>query len=62
MATFFAEYGIEILLSLVTAGALAFCKYMGKQVKEYRGLLEKREDEEVATLVDKKLEPIYYYL
>jgi hypothetical protein len=29
------KYGTEIFFGLVSAGALAFCKYLHKKMKEY---------------------------
>ena len=56
---FLATYGVEILLSLITAGALGFCKHLHKQAKQYKAMIEEKEDAETATIIDKKLEPIY---
>ena len=56
---FLATYGVEILLSLITAGALGFCIYLHKQASQYKTMIEEKEDAETATIIDKKLEPIY---
>jgi hypothetical protein len=45
MEAFIADHLIEIFFGLVSAGALAFCKYMHKQMKNYRRLLEEQEDQ-----------------
>lgn len=49
---FLAEFWPEILLSLATAGALGACKYFIGQMKKYKTLLEKQDDDEL----DKKIE------
>ena len=56
---FLATYGVEILLSLITAGALSFCRYLHKQENQYKTMIEEKEDAETAIIIDKKLEPIY---
>lgn len=56
---FLANYGVEILLSLISAGALGFCKYLHTQAKQYKKLLEEKQDAEILVEVDKKIEPIY---
>lgn len=56
---FLATYGVEILLSLITAGALGFCKHLYKQANQYKTMIEEKEDAETAIVIDKKLEPIY---
>lgn len=56
---FLTTYGVEILLSLITAGALGFCKHLHKQANQYKTMIEEKEDAETATIIDKKLEPIY---
>ena len=56
---FLATYGVEILLSLITAGALSFCRYLHKQANQYKTMIEEKEDAETAIIIDKKLEPIY---
>jgi len=39
MLTFITEHLVEIFFGLVSAGALAFCKYLHGEVKKYRKLL-----------------------
>ena len=58
MAQFFAQHWATILLSLVTTGALAFCRYLGKQMKNYKKLLDEKDSEQIEDLIDSKLEPI----
>ena len=55
---FWTTHWIEILFGLVAAGALAFCKYLGKQLKNYKSLIEKQDDEHLLLVIDKRLEPI----
>lgn len=62
LAAFISEYGITILLSLISAGALAFCRYLYSQLKNYKSLLDEKQDKEMESQVDKKLEPIYQEL
>ena len=58
MVEFLSKYGIELVMSLITAGALAFCKYMYSQMKNYKKLLEEKDHDELDNEIDKKLEPI----
>ena len=58
MVEFLSKYGIELVMSLITAGALAFCKYMHGQMKNYKKLLEEKDHDELNDEIDKKLEPI----
>lgn len=58
MEAFIAKYGVEILLSLATAGALAFCKYLHRQLKNYQALLNEQESNATDTQIDQHLEPI----
>ena len=58
MIEFLSKYGIELVMSLITAGALAFCKYMYSQMKNYKKLLEEKDHDELDNEIDKKLEPI----
>ena len=51
-------YIIEIIMALVTAGALAFCKFFHAQAKEYKKLLAKRENENIEKTIDDKIAPI----
>ena len=53
-----SAYIIEIVLSLVTAGALAFCKFFHSQSKEYKKLLANRESENIEKTIDEKTAPI----
>lgn len=58
MVEFLSKYGVELVMSLITAGALAFCKYMHSQMKNYKKLLEEKNRDELDDEIDKKLEPI----
>ena len=58
MINFVSTYWVEILLGLVSAGALGVCKYLLKQVKNYKHLLAEKDDQEVCKMIDEKLEPI----
>ena len=58
MIEFLSKYGLELVMSLITAGALAFCKYMHSQMKNYKKLLEEKDHDELNDEIDKKLEPI----
>lgn len=58
IAEFFAENWASIALSLVTAGALAFCRWTWKQMKTYRVLLEEKEHDQLDDAIDEKLVPI----
>ena len=58
MAEFFANHWATILLSLITAGALAFCRLAWKQMKTYKGLLEDKEKDKIEEMIDAKIDPI----
>ena len=58
MLTFLAEHIIEIIFGLVSAGALAFCRYLYKQLKSYKQLLEEKKYEDLDDRIDEKLKPI----
>ena len=58
MVEFLSKYGVELVMSLITAGALAFCKYMNSKMKNYKKLLEEKDHDELDNEIDKKLEPI----
>ena len=58
MEGIFMKYGTEIFFGLVSAGALAFCKYLHKKMKEYQMIIEEREQNETEQIVDAHLEPV----
>ena len=58
MAEFFANHWATILLSLITAGTLAFCRWAWKQMKTYKGLLEEKEKDKIEEMIDAKIDPI----
>ena len=55
---FLAQYWPEILLSLATAGAVGACKYFIGQMKKYKTLLEKQDDDELDRKIESKAEHI----
>lgn len=48
----------KILLSLITAGALTFCGWTWKQMKNYKSLLDEKDAEALDNAIDEKLAPI----
>lgn len=52
------KYWLELIFGLISAGALAFCKYLYGEVKNYRKLLEQRENEVVVKTIEEKLKPV----
>jgi hypothetical protein len=58
IAEFFAAHWASILLSLITAGALAFCRWTWKQMQTYRNLLDEKENDKLGETIEHKLEPI----
>lgn len=58
MLEFIATYWSHILLSLITAGALAFCRYAWKQMKNYKNLLNEKNQDKIEELIEVKTEPI----
>ena len=58
MVAFFMQYWAEIILSIVTAGAVGFSKYIWKKKKKYKAIIEQAESDRESDLLDDKLEPI----
>ena len=58
MIEFLSKYGVELVMSLITTGALAFCKYMHSQKENYKKLLEEKDHDKLDNEIDEKLEPI----
>lgn len=59
MEQFIATWGTEILLSLITAGALAYCRYIYNQAKTFKAMLKDKENKEIERNIETSLEPIY---
>ena len=55
---FFAKYWLELIFGLISAGALAFCKHLSAQIKEYKKLLELRENESINKAIDERIIPV----
>ena len=58
MLVFITEHLLEIVFGLISAGALAFCKYMHKQMKNYKNLLEEKEELQLEETIEARIEPI----
>lgn len=57
-----ASFWVSIALSLVTAGALGLCRFFGKNLKQYKKLLESKDNQATEKVIDAKLVPIYQEL
>lgn len=58
MSAFIAEHFIDILFGLISAGALAFCKYLHSQLKNYKKMLEEKEKDNLEEAIEAHIEPI----
>lgn len=58
MGEFIAAHWGEILLSLVTAGALAACKHFWSQLKNYKALIKDQEEQHLDAKIEEKTQPI----
>lgn len=58
MATFIAQHFIEIFFGLISAGLLAFCRYIYTQMKMYQKLAEEKKDEQLEELIEEHIAPI----
>ena len=58
MWAFIVEHLVEIVFALISAGALSFCRYLYKQLKAYKQLLNKKKYEDLDDRIDEKLKPI----
>lgn len=63
---FFAEWGFELLLSLVSAMVLGYAKFKGDKLKkdldEAKALAKDKEKQEIENSIENHLEPIYQEL
>lgn len=58
MSAFIAQHFIEIFFGLISAGLLAFCRYIYTQMKMYQKLAEEKKDEELEELIEDHIAPI----
>ena len=58
MVEFLAEHLLEIVFGLISAGALAFCKYFHSQTKAYKKMQDEKKDELIEQLIEEKTLPI----
>lgn len=58
MSAFIAQHFIEIFFGLISAGLLAFCRYIYTQMKMYQKLAEEKKDEELEELIEEHIAPI----
>ena len=58
MLAFITEHFLEILFGLISAGALAFCKYLSKELRNYKELIDKQESEDLNEAIENRLQPI----
>ena len=58
MSALFAKYGLELIFGLISAGALAFCRYLWKQNKELGRLQKEEENRKYRQMIIDEIEPI----
>lgn len=61
--SFWAEWGLEIIFGLISAGILGYFKSQSNKLKsklnEYKELINQKEKKETEELIESSLEPIY---
>lgn len=58
MLEFIATHLLEIIFGLISAGALAFCKYLHSKMKTYKKLVEEKENNNLDDTIETHIEPI----
>lgn len=58
MLEFIATHLLEIIFGLISAGALAFCKYLHSKMKTYKKLVEEKESNNLDDTIETHIEPI----
>ena len=49
--SFIVDHIVEIVFGLIASGALAFCKYLLKELNNYRSLIDEKETENIEAIV-----------
>ena len=58
MSEILANYGLELLFALISAGTLAFCRHLWKQNKELGRLQKEEENKKYRQMIIDEIEPI----
>lgn len=58
MLEFITTHLLEIIFGLISAGALAFCKYLYSKMKTYKKLIEEKENNTLDSTIETHIEPI----
>lgn len=58
MLEFITTHLLEIIFGLISAGALAFCKYLYSKMKIYKKLIEEKENSTLDDTIENHIEPI----
>ncbi len=58
MLEFITTHLLEIIFGLISAGALAFCKYLYSKMKIYKKLIEEKENSTLDDTIETHIEPI----
>ena len=49
--SFIIDHIVEIIFGLIASGALAFCKHLLKELRNYRSLIDEKEAENIEAIV-----------
>ena len=58
MLEFITTHLLEIIFGLISAGALAFCKYLYSKMKNYKKLIEEKQNSTLDSTIETHIEPI----
>ena len=57
MLEFITTHLLEIVFGLISAGTLAFCKYLYSKMKTYKKLIEEKENSTLDSTIETHIEP-----
>ena len=59
---FIGEHFLAIIFGLISAGALAYCKFVHNKIKAYKAILAEKKENDFMEKIDAKIEPIEHEL
>lgn len=55
---FIAEHWVSLIFGLISTGAVAYCRFFYKKIKEFEKMEEEKSKEQIEAMVEERIQPL----
>lgn len=55
---FIAEHWVSLIFGLISTGAVAYCRFFYKKIKEFEKMEEEKSKEQIEAMIEERIQPL----